>query len=165
MGGEFLSFFGHKEIKVGLTYDVIMKCKCTGCSVQIDSNCTKPKIAARNEMLNNPGKLIEQIMSPGMMKNVEMLKNTSLGQLRGMSREQMKSMSDEFMKNAPKEQTDNMAPKAEDMPGPYCANGAASCGDLDYSKTCLCSSCQVFKDFNLNKGRPMSYFCRDSKPK
>jgi hypothetical protein len=140
-----LSFFHHKEIQVGLTYDVMMKCKCITCSVQTDSPCTKPKIAARNEMVNNPGKLMEQIMSPGMMKNVEVLKNTSLGQLRGMSRVQMKSMSNEFMKNAPKEQADSMAPKAEDMPGPYCANGVASCRDLDYGKTCSCSSCKFSK--------------------
>ena len=165
MGGEFLSFFHHKEIQVGLNYDVMMKCRCITCSVQTNSACTKPKIAARNEMVNNPGKLMEQIMSPGMMKNVDMLKNMNLGELRGMSREQMKSMSDEFMKNAPKEQTDSMARKAEDMPGPYCANGIASCKDLDYGKTCSCSNCQVFKDFNLNKGKPMSYFCRDGKPK
>ena len=116
-------------------------------------------------MVENPGKMMQQIMSPGMMKNVEMLKNTNLGQLRGMSREQMKNMSDEFMKNTPKEQTDSMTPRTEDMPGPYCANGAASCKDLDYGKTCACNTCQVFKDFNLSKGKPMSYFCRDGKPK
>jgi hypothetical protein len=160
-----LSFFGHKEIKVGLTYDVMMKCKCIDCSVQADSACAKPRIAARNEMVNNPGKMMEQIMSPGMTKNLEMLKNTSLGQLRSMSREQMQSMSDEMMKNTPKEQIGSMAPKPEDMPGPYCANGVAACKDLDYGKTCACNSCQVFKDFSLSKGKPMSYYCRDGKPK
>jgi hypothetical protein len=160
-----LSFFGHKEIKVGLTYDVMMKCKCIDCSVQANSACAKPKIAARNEMLNNPGKMMEQIMSPGMTKNLEMVKNMRLGGLRSMSREEMQSKSDEMMKNTSKEQISGMAPKPEDMPGPYCANGVAACKDLDYGKTCSCSICQVFKDFNLGKGKPMSYFCRDGKPK
>ena len=160
-----MSFFGHKEIKVGLTYDVMMKCKCINCSVQVDSACAKPKIAARNEMLNNPGKMIENIMSPGMMKNLEMIKNMNLGGLRSMSREEMKSRSDEMMKNTPKEQINGMAPKPEDIPGPYCASGVAACKDLDYGKNCSCSICQVFKDFNLSKGKPMSYFCRNGKPK
>ena len=159
-----MSFFHHKEIQIGLTYDVMMKCKCLTCSVQTDSACTKPKIAARNEMMNNPGKLMEQIMSPGMMKNVDMLKNMNLGQLRGMSQEQMKSMSDEMMKNTPKEQTAGMAPKAEDMPGPYCAYGVSVCKDLDFKKVCMCSGCQVFKNFNLAKAKPVNYFCKDGKP-
>jgi hypothetical protein len=116
-------------------------------------------------MLDNPGKMMEQIMSAGMMKNLETVKSMSLGRLRGMSSEEMQSKSDEMMKNTPKEQTSNMAPKPEDMPGPYCANGVAACKDLDYEKTCSCSICQVFKDFNLSKGKPMNYFCRDGKPK
>ena len=129
----------------------------------MDSACAKPKIAARNEMVQNPEKIMQQIMSPGMMKNVEMMRNMNLQQLRSMSQEQMQSMSDEMMKNTPKEQTDSMAPKPEDMPGPYCANGVAVCKDFDYNNACICSSCQVFRDFNLMKGKPMSYYCKDGK--
>ena len=162
-----MSFFHHKEIQVGLTYDVMMKCKCITCSVQTDSTCTKPKIAARNEMVNNPGKLMEQIMSPGMMKNLEMMKDLKVGWggIQGKSKEQLQQMSDKMTQNTSREQIDSMMPKPENMPGPYCANGVASCKDLDYGKTCVCNSCQVFKDFNLNKGKPLSYFCRDGKPK
>jgi len=100
-----------------------------------------------------------------MMKNVDMLKGMNIGDIRGMSMDQMKNMSDEMMKNTPKEQIDSMKPKTEDMPGPYCANGVATCTDLDFSKTCLCSGCQVFKEYNLVNGKPTIYYCRDGKAK
>jgi len=161
-----LSLFGHKkEINVTMTYDVILKCKCITCPVQADSPCAKPKIEARNDMVENPGKMMQQIMSPGMMNNLELLKNMNPGQLRDMSRDQMQSLSDEMMKNTPKEQTAEMAPKAEDMPGPYCANGIAVCKDFDFSKNCACSGCGVFRDYSLSKGKPTSYYCREGKPK
>jgi hypothetical protein len=135
-----LNLFGHKtEPKVLLTYDVMMKCKCGVCPVQANSACAKPKIMARDEMMKNPSSEIKRIMTPGMMQNLEMMKNT------------------------PREQIATMMPKVEDMPGPYCANGVAVCKDLDFSKTCICSGCQVFKDFSLMKGKPMSYFCKDGK--
>ena len=159
-----MGLFGHKkETRVMLSYDVITKCKCATCSVQVESVCAKPKIIARNEMLRNPK--MSQFMSPGMMENVEMMKNMNLGTIRNMSREEMKNMSDQMMKNMPKEQIEAMAPKIEDIPGPYCANGVAFCKDLDFSKMCICGSCQVFRDFNLNKSKPMNYFCRDGKPR
>ena len=160
-----MSFFGHKKgIQVSLTYDVVTRCKCVVCLVQANSACTKPKIEARNDMVNNPQKMMQQMMTPGMMKNMEMLRNMNIGQMRSMSKEEMQRMSDEMMKNTPKDQTDSMAPKTDDMPGPYCANGVAGCKDLDFSKTCMCSGCQVFKDFSLARGKPVSYFCRDGKP-
>jgi hypothetical protein len=161
---NFLNLFGHKaEPKVLLTFDVMIKCKCAMCPVQADSACAKPKITAREEMMKNPNSEITKIMTPGMMKNMEMMKNMSPEMMRSMSKEQMKNMSDEMMKNMPKEQMSAMTPKVEDMPGPYCANGVAVCKDLDFSKMCICSGCQVFKDFNLKKGKPMSYFCKDGK--
>jgi hypothetical protein len=161
---DFLNLFGHKrEPKVLLTFDVMMKCKCAMCQVQADSACAKPKIAAREEMMKNPSSEMKKIMTPGMMQNLEMIKNMSPETMRSMSREQMKSMSDEMMRNMPKEQISAMMPKVEDMPGPYCANGAAICKDLDFSKMCICSGCQVFKDFNLIRAKPMSYFCKDGK--
>ncbi len=162
---NFLDFFGRKkEIIIQPTYDVITQCKCITCSVQTGSECAKPKIAARNDMIENPGKMMQQFLSPGMMKNLEMLKNMNPEQARGMSREQMQSMSDEMMKNAPKDQFAGMAPKAEDMPGPYCAYGVSVCKDLDFSKTCMCNGCQIFKNYNLTKAKPMQYFCKDGKP-
>ena len=160
-----MSFFGRKEIKVPLTYDVMMKCRCMTCSVQADSACAKPKIAARNEMLQHPD--LSKIMNPGMMKNLEMVKDLKVGWggIQGKSKEQLQQMSDQMMQNTSREQIDSMMPKPEDMPGPYCANGVAVCKDLDYSKICVCSGCQVFRGFNLSKSKPMSYFCKDGKPK
>jgi hypothetical protein len=116
-------------------------------------------------MVENPAKMMQQIMSPGMMKNLEMIKNMNMEQMMVMSAEERKRMSDEMMKNTPQEQFAGMAPKTEDMPGPYCANGVAVCKDFDFSKTCMCNGCQVFKNFDLAKGKPISYFCRDGKPK
>ena len=58
-----------------------------------------------------------------------------------------------------------MLPNADNMAGPYCANGLAACKDLDFNKMCLCSVCQLFKDFNLIAGKPTSYFCKDGKAK
>jgi hypothetical protein len=160
-----LGFFGHKkEIVIQPTYDVITKCKCVTCAVQTGSACAKPKIAARNDMIKNPGKMMQQIMSPGMIKNMEMLKNMNREQLMGMTIEQRQSMSNEMMKNTPKEQTESMAPKAENMPGPYCAYGVSSCKDLDFTKTCMCSGCQIFKNSNLAKAKPTNYFCKYGKP-
>jgi hypothetical protein len=160
----FMGFFSHKtEPKVQLTYDVMMKCKCAVCPVQADSPCAKPKIKARSEMMQNPQKTLSNIMTPEMMKNMEMLRNMTPEMMRNMSREEMQRMSDQMMKNTPKEQVDTMMPKVEDMPGPYCANGVAVCKDLDFSKMCICSGCQVFKDFKLSKAKPMSYFCKGGK--
>jgi len=160
-----LGFFGRKkEIVIQATYDVITQCKCTTCPVQTDSACAKPKIAARNDMIENPGKMMQQMMSPGMMKNAEMVRNVTSQQMMSMSQEQMKAMSDEMMKNTPKEQTDSWAPKPDDMPGPYCAYGVSVCKDLDFGKVCMCPWCQVFKNFNLSKAKPMNYFCKYGKP-
>ena len=159
-----LPLFGRKpDIQVPINYDVMMKCKCTTCQVQADSACTKPKIAARNEMLQHPD--LSKILSPGMMKNIDLLKDVKVGYggIRGMSKEQMKQMSDQLTQNAPKEQIS--MPKPEDMPGPYCGIGVAACNDLDFTKMCLCSGCQVFKDFNLSKGKPVTYYCRDGNAK
>jgi hypothetical protein len=97
------------------------------------------------------------------MKNVEMIRNISPEQMMSMSREDQKKMSDEMMKNTPKEQLEAMKPKTEDMPGPYCANGVAACKDLDFSKICICTTCQVYKDYNLMKAKPSLYFCNDGK--
>jgi hypothetical protein len=156
-----LGLFGHKtEPKVLLTYDVMMKCKCATCPVQADSACAKSKIKARDEMMQN---MISNVMTPGMMENMEIMRNMTPEMIRSMTREQMQSMSDEMMRNTPKEQVDMMKLKVEDMPGPYCANGVAVCEDLDFGKMCICSGCQVFKDFNLSKGKPKSYFCKDGK--
>ncbi len=98
-----------------------------------------------------------------MLKNQEMMKNMTPEMMMNMSKEQQKSMSDEMMKNTSKEDMEKMRPKPEDMPGPYCANGAAACKDLDFGNMCICSGCQVFKELNLSKAKPNIYFCKDGK--
>ncbi len=179
-----MDLFSHKRaINVPLTFDVMMKCKCVTCPVQANSECSKPKITARMEMMKNAGmaksmdpemmkhmspedmkKMMPDMMqNEGMMKNLEMIRNISPQQMRNMSREDMQKMSDEMMKNTPKEQFEQMKPRAEDMPGPYCANGVAACNDLDFSKMCICSECQIYKDYNLTKAKPTLYFCKDGK--
>ncbi len=49
----------------------------------------------------------------------------------------------------------------EDIPGQYCSTGKATCPDLDPKQTCICGSCAVFKEYNLAKGTPVGYYCRD----
>jgi hypothetical protein len=56
-----------------------------------------------------------------------------------------------------------MTPMPEMVPGVYCSSGNATCKDLDFSKMCICPTCQVFKEHNLMTGTPMGYFCRDGK--
>ena len=158
-----MSFFGRKKVtQVSLTFDVIQKCRCVTCTVQAASECAKPKLASRKEMMENPATMLNQIMTPGMMKNLDIVKN--MGNPMGMSMDQMKAKSDEMMRNTSKEQIEGMAPKPDDMPRPYCANGASVCKDFDYGKGCMCAGCQVYRDSNYSRGKPASYFCRDGKP-
>lgn len=50
-------------------------------------------------------------------------------------------------------------PSHNDLPGPYCSIGKAACSDLDLSKACICTSCPVYKKYDLGKGRPVEHFC------
>lgn len=50
-------------------------------------------------------------------------------------------------------------PKPEELAGPYCSIGVASCSDLDNSKSCICRQCQVYKDFSLAMGKPVEHYC------
>ena len=56
-----------------------------------------------------------------------------------------------------------MKPKPEELAGPFCSIGVAACKDLDNSKSCICSQCQVYKDFKLVAGRPVEHFCFNDK--
>lgn len=51
--------------------------------------------------------------------------------------------------------------KHEEVPGMYCGAGKATCSDLDPKQSCLCGGCAVFSQYNLAKGQPAGYFCRD----
>jgi hypothetical protein len=160
-----LSFFGHKkEIQIPFDSESLFNCKCITCPVQANSPCAQPKIAKRNDLVQNPQKLMEQMTTPGMMKNMDMIRGMNYEQVKSMSREQMQAMSEQMNKNVPKQSWENMAPKPEDLPGPYCVNGIASCKDFDFTKQCMCSSCQIFNKYNLEKAKPNLYFCKDGKP-
>ncbi len=56
-----------------------------------------------------------------------------------------------------------MNPEPSDVPRVYCATGTATCGDLDPSKLCNCSNCEIFKENNLGEGKPGGYFCQNGK--
>ena len=51
--------------------------------------------------------------------------------------------------------------KHEEIPGQSCGAGKATCMDLDPSQSCMCGGCAVFTQYNLAKGQPAWYFCRD----
>ena len=45
----------------------------------------------------------------------------------------------------------------EKIPGEYCAQGTAGCGDLDFSQGCQCGGCDLFREYDLAGG----YFCKN----
>ncbi len=57
----------------------------------------------------------------------------------------------------------DMMPTTEDVPGVYCANGAAVCKDIDTTQMCVCGNCPVWEEYNLSGEKPMGYYCRDGK--
>ena len=60
-------------------------------------------------------------------------------------------------------QMGEMKPKPEELPGPFCSMGVASCKDLDNNKAYICNKIQVFKDFSLATSRPVEHFCFNGK--
>ena len=58
---------------------------------------------------------------------------------------------------------ENINANPEEMAGPYCATGVASCTDLDANKACICRSCQVYKEYKLNQARPVEHYCFNNK--
>lgn len=77
----------------------------------------------------------------------------------------LEAVTPEMFQTLTKEQIAMILPKANDMPGPFCANGVAVCKDLDFSKMCLCGACQIFKEKNLVTCNPTSYFCKSGRAK
>jgi len=53
--------------------------------------------------------------------------------------------------------------KPPDIPGEYCAQGVASCKDIDIQQTCICDTCLVFSGYNLAGGQPVGLYCQDGK--
>ena len=58
---------------------------------------------------------------------------------------------------------DIIMPNPKGVPGLYCTTGKATCTDLDPNKTCQCPNCDIWKGYNLNEGKPESYFCQNGK--
>jgi hypothetical protein len=63
------------------------------------------------------------------------------------------------------EKAEEMMPTPEDLPGLYCATGAAACEDLDTRQMCICGDCPLWEEYELARGEPMGYYCRDGKAK
>lgn len=55
------------------------------------------------------------------------------------------------------------SPKPEDVPGVYCATGKATCPDLNPNEMCQCPTCDIFKENDLESGKPGGYFCAEGK--
>ncbi len=53
----------------------------------------------------------------------------------------------------------------EIVPGLYCSSGAASCKDIDASRSCICGGCMVYGDYKLGAGRPAEHFCKNGAAK
>lgn len=54
-------------------------------------------------------------------------------------------------------------PNPEDVPGIYCSTGNARCQDLNPDRQCICNSCDVWKEYVLEKGTPSQYFCQNGR--
>jgi hypothetical protein len=54
-------------------------------------------------------------------------------------------------------------PNPEDVPGIYCSTGKATCRDLNPGKQCICDTCDVWKEYVLEKGTPSQYFCQNGR--
>jgi hypothetical protein len=53
--------------------------------------------------------------------------------------------------------------KPEEIPNAYCSQGKATCQDIDTNQSCICGTCLVFSEYNLPRGKPVGYYCRDGK--
>jgi hypothetical protein len=51
----------------------------------------------------------------------------------------------------------------KNIPGQYCSQGTATFSDIDTKQTCICDTCQVFSEYQMEKGEPVGTYCRDGK--
>jgi hypothetical protein len=54
-------------------------------------------------------------------------------------------------------------PEPQKVPGIYCSTGKALCQDLNYGRGCICNTCTVWKEYNLQNVKPVMYFCQKGK--
>lgn len=52
-------------------------------------------------------------------------------------------------------------PEPDDVPGVYCSTSRATCEDLNPGRQCICNTCDVWKEYLLEKGKPSLYFCQN----
>jgi hypothetical protein len=64
-----------------------------------------------------------------------------------------------------KETTNKQPLLHEDIPGVYCAAGAAMCLDIKPEYECMCGKCVIFPEYKLFNYQPMGHYCRDGSAK
>lgn len=67
------------------------------------------------------------------------------------------------MEKLDKLQSMSGTPEPEDVPGLYCTTGKAICEGLNFEEMCQCPDCDIFKENNLESGKPGGYFCDNGK--
>ncbi|WP_054864564.1 DUF2769 domain-containing protein [Methanosarcina barkeri] len=55
------------------------------------------------------------------------------------------------------------APSPQSVPGVYCSAGEAICKDLNPNKDCICYTCPVWKEHNLENANVVKYYCGNGK--
>ena len=46
------------------------------------------------------------------------------------------------------------------VPGIYCSTGKAICGDLSFSRQCICNTCPVWEENKLENTKTKTYYCK-----
>jgi hypothetical protein len=54
-------------------------------------------------------------------------------------------------------------PGPQKVPGVYCSTGKATCQDLHPERGCICNTCAVWREYNLQNVKPVMYFCQKGK--
>lgn len=54
-------------------------------------------------------------------------------------------------------------PEPQNVPGIYCSTGKATCQDLNPDEQCICPTCAVWKEYDLQNVKPVMYFCQKGK--
>ena len=66
-------------------------------------------------------------------------------------------------KDEAKNLEEGKAPSPQNVPGIYCSAGEASCKDLNPNENCICYTCDVWKEHNLENARVDNHYCRNGK--
>ncbi|AKB44221.1 hypothetical protein MSKOL_1933 [Methanosarcina sp. Kolksee] len=55
------------------------------------------------------------------------------------------------------------SPSPKSVPGVYCSAGEAACKDLNPNKDCICYTCAVWKENNLENANVVKYYCNNGR--